>query len=381
MIPEALQKHLAHSNNAEDGTGKKKGGLWMSDLGRCPRSVGYAFSGYPRRETSADMAVRQQDGREWEAQLADIFTREGWLPKLEEQRKAHREVEVTLGKFHGFADFVVTMPVGIVKGEDGESVVVPVPVVVEAKTAAVWAKDELREAPLPAHRLQTLGYMAALGIDRGVVIYKILGAGNEAFFEHWLSLQKAEDAQLLAEQRAILENTDYGNGDAEDGSGRKIPNRPAEKPFANCRWCDYAEVCWKDAPAPPDAPASEEERQAAAREFLIAHAAAKVADDAKAAAKEKLVSTMRFTVNDEIPLGNGCAVRRRRGEDKEVPVRELRPEKVREILPPSEYPEVYVPDLTVVDGLGLESAVLKELVKETKTVKPGSWMVTTIGKL
>jgi CRISPR/Cas system-associated exonuclease Cas4 (RecB family) len=351
MIAEAIEEAYKEEESFE------RKGLWVSDLGYCVRKIGYHWAGYPRNPKTGAAELRMQDGKAWERQLEDVFTRAGW--------PFQQEVRVQLERITGKADFVIDHP------ETGK-------MVVEAKTVSAFMAGKCEEQPMPEHKLQCLAYMQALGLEFGVVVYKVLGSQTNSVREFFLSLSDPGDRQVLREALARLTDADFGS----DGE-RIIPPHPYKKPERGCRMCDYSERCWADYKAPPfDVP--EPERQSAASAYIESWRKEKAADAELKLAREVLEEKLRMDQDDEIACPGGGGVCRKKTRDSIVVTVDIDEQAAKRLLPAEVFAQaaelVVTPE--AVKGLHDNGLIPDEafavIYVKKREVKPGSYRLTVV---
>lgn len=205
MIKEKIEKFYLERRKDRDRTY-----FYITEAGRCPRSVWYNFKKFPKKEK--------------DARLMRVF---------ENGDYTHMRIMSSLFSIGAVKAIEVALEEDIVHGRcDGIVVINNEPYVLELKSINSYGFKKL-EAPKPEHIKQLMLYLHYFKIKNGIFIYE--NKDNQDLKEFHITYDK-EMAQKLVENFVILRHMVQEN---------ILPPVPQNIDEWECRFCDYFDECAK----------------------------------------------------------------------------------------------------------------------------------------
>lgn len=195
---------------SRNGYEKERTAFYISDAGRCPRAVWFAFKKYPKKPKDARVQRIFEHGDHTHMRLMAALFSLGLVTAVE-VNIPDREV------IHGRADAIVSI--------GGE------PYVVELKSVGSY-KFKKNEADSD-HIKQLQLYLHFFKIKKGILLYE--NKDNQELMEFVLEY----DPELV---RKILSDLEKLKKQVESS---ELPEIPQNLEDWRCAYCDYAESCKK----------------------------------------------------------------------------------------------------------------------------------------
>lgn len=200
----------------------------------CERRLQYEFAGAPREKEPEGLTLRKFDFGHMIEELARCWFQDAGFKLVQQSQKTgarYRFVQMD-GDFSGEPDGV------FIDGPKIEGLKYPAMwehKAVGAKTFRQVKKDGLKKAR-PKYWSQIHTCMAYLNLEQTVFTITNLDDGEQLNLIYSL---EPEEAQRMTDRAVrIIEATRAGD---------QLPRPYADKSFFECRWCPFAERCWKDA--------------------------------------------------------------------------------------------------------------------------------------
>lgn len=225
----------------------------LSGTGHCLRQQGYALLGYPKSRVSARGILEMHDGDVHEPDVKFLLREAGYTITKDHSPDCtpaiFRDIRCPCG------GYPVSLPLpngGEATGHPDGEVIGPhlyIPHLLEIKAMSAFrfvnvVKDGV-EASCPDYYLQMQGYMACMELAAAVFIAKAKDSSTTG-----RSLKGQEqDPKLYVEvvefDPAALERVVERHVTVQEHARRGLlPDREHEKTDWQCRYCDYAKLCW-----------------------------------------------------------------------------------------------------------------------------------------
>lgn len=190
--------------------GRERTHFYITDAGKCPRSVWFAFKKFPKKERDARVMRIFEHGDYTHMRIMSALFSIG----------AVKAIEVALQNelLHGRADGIVT-----VNNE---------PYVLELKSINSFGFKKL-EQPKKEHVKQLMLYLHYFNIQKGIFLYE--NKDNQDLKEYMIEYDKQTAEQLISEMQTLkhfIENN-------------ILPPMPLGLEEWECQYCDYSEECRK----------------------------------------------------------------------------------------------------------------------------------------
>ncbi len=205
MIKEKIEKFYLERRKDRDRTY-----FYITEAGRCPRSIWYNFKKFPRKEMDARVMRVFENGDYTHMRIMSSLFSVG----------AVKAIEVSLEEdiVHGRCDGIVVI--------DNK------PYVLELKSINSFGFKKL-EAPKPEHIKQLMLYLHYFKIQGGIFLYE--NKDTQALKEFQISYDK-EMAERLIENFRILKHMIEEN---------ILPPAPPDIDEWECKFCDFLDECLK----------------------------------------------------------------------------------------------------------------------------------------
>ena len=235
--------NIIHENmlklNEEESKKHSGGKFYPSSVGMCSRKVVYQMSGYPRPPMDGRVLLILENGTTFHERMENVMEKAGILiaPELsiksQELNISGRSDAIIKNHLpHEVSDEIVKLadPEGKVVYEGPESEILIVELKSINKRGFDWLtkKNEHKEE----HELQLQLYMYLTGIKQGILLYEC--KDNQSLAEFYIKYDQQKVDYIVNKIKNI-------NKHVEEGT---LPQREYVKTDFQCRYCDYADICW-----------------------------------------------------------------------------------------------------------------------------------------
>lgn len=224
-LADALDQYLVEMNETEQAARREARAdtppnLYPSGIGYCSRSLAMGMLNYPRAMPDAQSLRVFANGDSMHDRFQAWLTNAGILVATEVP------IKDPIMRLSARADGIIRIP-----GDNAAGSLA----VLELKSAKDRQFNRMRkEGPYPGYVYQLQFYLHMTGLQYGVIFME--NKDTQELQEWWYEYDPQIAEQLVEKSRMVVSCVDAGI----------LPEREYEKTSFECRFCDYAELCWAE---------------------------------------------------------------------------------------------------------------------------------------